>query len=133
MFLPATAVLHPWGALAVLSYCCFHVSTTAITFIFKNVYGGSLSKIFPFTAGMNPKGQNICIGMFLIMLLFNKYVLYDELLYQQIYTPLFICRLDTLYITYLTLIVFVIVIMNEIVLLVPRALYLIDWTAISGT
>jgi hypothetical protein len=37
---------------------------------------------------MNPKGQNICIGMFLIMLLFNKYVLYDELLYQQIYHPL---------------------------------------------
>jgi hypothetical protein len=96
-------------------------------------YGGGLNKIFPFTAEMNPKGQNICILMFLIMLLFNKYVLYDELLYQQIYTPLFICRLDTLYITYLTLIVFVIVIMNEIVLLVPRALYLIDWTAISGT
>ena len=46
--------------------------------------------------------------------------------------PPFICRLDTLYITYLTLIVFVIVIMNEIVLLVPRALYLIDWTAVSG-
>ena len=37
---------------------------------------------------MNPKGQNIWIGMFLIMLLFNKYVLYDELLYQQIYHPL---------------------------------------------
>jgi hypothetical protein len=48
-------------------------------------------------------------------------------------TPPFICRLVALYITYLTLIVFVIVIMHEIVLLVPRALYLIDWTAISGT
>ena len=47
--------------------------------------------------------------------------------------PPFICRLHTLDITCLTLIVFVIVIMNEIVLLVPRPLYLIDWTAISGT
>ena len=45
-------------------------------------------------------------------------------------TPPFICRLVALYITYLTLIVFVIVIINEIVLLVPRDL--IDWTAISG-
>lgn len=46
--------------------------------------------------------------------------------------PPFICRLDTLDITCLTLIVFVIVVMNEIVSLVPRALYLIDWTAVSG-
>jgi hypothetical protein len=45
--------------------------------------------------------------------------------------PPFICRLDTLYITCLTL--FVIVVMNEIVSLVPGALYLIDWTAVSGT
>ena len=66
------------------------------------------------------------------MLLFNKYVFY-ELLYQQIYHPPFICRLDTLYITCLTLILFVIVVMNEIVSLVPRALYLIDWTAVSDT
>ena len=57
--------------------------------------------------------------MFLIILLFNKYVFY-ELLYQQI------GRLDTLDIICLTLIVFVIVVMNEIVSLVPRALYLID-------
>ena len=75
--------------------------------------------MFPFTAEMNPKVQNICICMFLIILLFNKYVFY-ELLYQQI------CRLDTLDIICLTLIVFVIVVMNEIVSLVPRALYLID-------
>jgi hypothetical protein len=47
--------------------------------------------------------------------------------------PPFICRLDTLDITCLTLIVFVIVVMNEIVSLVPRALYLIDWTAVSDT
>jgi hypothetical protein len=45
---------------------------------------------------------------------------------------LIICRLDILDITCLTLIVFVIVAMNEIVSLVPRALYLIDWTAVSG-
>jgi hypothetical protein len=115
----------------VLSYCCFDGSTTAIKFIFKMFYGGGLNKIFPFTAEMNPKGQNICILLFLIMLLFNKYVFY-ELLYQQIYHPPFICRLDTLYITCLTLIVFVIVVMNEIVSLVPRSLYLIDWTAVSG-
>jgi hypothetical protein len=40
--------------------------------------------------------------------------------------------IHTLGITCLTLIVFVIVFMNEIVSLVPRALYLIDWTAVSG-
>ena len=70
--------------------------------------------------------------MFLIMLLFNKYVFY-ELLYQQICHPPFYMSIGYPLYHMLILIVFVIVVMNEIVSLVPRALYLIDWTAVSGT
>jgi hypothetical protein len=38
VFLAAPAVLHPKGAFAVLSYCCFDGSTTAIKFIFKTKF-----------------------------------------------------------------------------------------------
>ena len=55
-----------------------------------------------------------------------------RILYQQICHPLLYVDWIPLNITCLTLIVFVIVVMNEIVSLVPRAVYLIDWTAVSG-